>query len=183
VEYRTTAPAGFPGYRTDKNLPRKGVTFGLLFRQGLTSALALQLEANYLAKGGQLTGGGFVDDAPQEINYLNLPLLLNLRVARIQQFSILAEAGYSYNIALSSQLYNPRNFDGTCEDNLWQFAPVAGAEVNWQRGRHTWLLNFRYSIDQSPFRRRTVAFSGYPTKQYDLRNAGFTLTTGVLFGR
>ena len=63
------------------------------------------------------------------------------------------------------------------EDRGVTHGPVAGGEISLRRGSRQYFLHARYCWEQSDFFVRT--FAG---QSYGLRNQGFIITTGVLFG-
>ena len=171
VDFRT--PLGATSTAVD------GFTVGLLVRGQLYRRLALQGEMVYVRKGGRLSGVNIGNDDSYIVDYLQIPVVLNLAIAKLNQLSFHLEAGYAANLAMSGPEINKQSYStgNEFEDKGLVFAPVGGAEVVWNQPKRSYFLHFRYSQDPSGFYRRT-----FQNQQYALRHSGFSLTVGALFG-
>lgn len=161
------------------NAAVNGFTASLLVRGQLYRRLALQGEMVYVCKGGYLNSAGIGKDDSYIVDYLQIPLVLNLAVAKLHQLSLHLEAGYAASLAMSGPEINKQSYaiGNDFEDKGVVFAPVGGAEVAWNQPKRSYFLHFRYSQDPDAFYRRT-----FQNQQYALRHSGFSITAGALFG-
>ena len=152
---------------------------GLVVRGRLAGPLALQGEMLYLRRGGRYTMPFMGDAAPFEEHSLQVPLLLSLRLLRLGSLALRAEGGYAVHLALSGPVIDEEAYPkGTgFDDKGVTYGPAAGAELNLRRGGQQYFLHFRYCWEQNDFFARN-----YANQSYGLRNQGFIITTGVLFG-
>lgn len=152
---------------------------GLVVRGHLVGPLALQGEMLYLRRGGRYTAAFLGDTAPFEEHSLQVPLLLNLRLLRFGAVALHLEGGYAAHLALSGPVINEAAYPpGTrFEDKGVTYGPTAGGEVNLRRGSQQYFVHFRYTWEQNDFFVRSAG-----GQSYGLRNQGFVVTTGILFG-
>ena len=152
---------------------------GLVVRGRVAGPLALQGEMLYLRRGGRYTQPFFGDAEPFEEHSLQVPLLLSLRLLRLGPLALRAEGGYAAHLALSGPVINEAAYPvGTrFEDKGVTFGPAVGGEIGWTVGSREYFLHGRYTWETTDFFVRT-----YGGQSYGLRNQGFVLTTGVLFG-
>ena len=153
---------------------------GLVVRGRLAGPLALQGEMLYLRRGGRYTVPFFGDSEPFEEHSLQVPLLLNLRLLHFGAVALHVEGGYAVHLALSGPFINQAAYPpGTrFEDKGVTYGPAAGGELNLRRGSQQYFLHFRYCWEQNDFFVRSSSTG----QAYGLRNQGFIITTGVLFG-
>lgn len=168
--------AAVPGSRFQ---PGQFGCVGLVVRGRLAGPLALQGEMLYLRRGGRYTAPFFGDTEPFEAHSLQVPLLLHLRLLGRGPVAFSIEGGYAAHLALSGPVINEAAYPtGTrFEDRGVTHGPVAGGEISLRRGSRQYFLHARYCWEQSDFFVRI--FAG---QSYGLRNQGFVITTGVLFG-
>jgi hypothetical protein len=169
---------------SDENLPVQWVTVGAILRKRIVGPLSFQAEANYLREGGSFKsapGGGFViDKSSYVVDYLQIPALLNLTAFTVGPMALHLEGGLALNMVLSGVELDKPNLhpDNKFNNPSLLAATVYGAEITWQHQKRLYLLNFRYSNDLSDFYQRE-----YVDTHYNLRSSGFSVATGILFGR
>ena len=152
---------------------------GLVVRGHVAGPLALQGEMLYLRRGGRYTQPFFGDSEPFEEHSLQLPLLLSLRLLRCGPLALRVEGGYAAHLTLSGPIINQAAYPtGTrFEDKGLTSGPAVGGEINWSVGSRQYFLHGRYTWENTDFFVRS-----YGGQSYGLRNQGFVITTGVLFG-
>ena len=133
----------------------------------------------YLRRGGRYTQPFFGDSEPFEEHSLQVPLLLSLQLLRLGPVALRAEGGYAAHLALSGPVINQAAYPaGTrFEDKGVTFGPAVGGELNYSFGSIQYFLHGRYTWENTAFFVRS-----YNGQSYALRNQGFIITVGVLFG-
>lgn len=181
--YRVQYSQGSVVY-SDENRPVQWFTVGAVLRKQLYKPLAFQTELTYLREGGVFKnspGGGFlIDKGSYTVDCLQIPALLNLTLLAAGPLALHLEGGIALNVIVSgvdldqAHLHPSNKFN----DPNTILAPIYGAELTLKRQKVTYLLNLRYSNDLADFYQRE-----YIGTHYNLRSAGFSINTGILFGQ
>ena len=159
--------------------PVQWFTVGVAVRKHLYKPLWVQAELNYLRAGGKFTRSYFIGKTDYTIDCVQIPVLLSLHMPASSSFSLHPQVGVALSSIVGGVKLDQSSFaTGTKFDNpSFTVGVVYGLELDWQRGRHAYLFNARFSNDLTNFFQRE-----YSNTNYNLHSSGFSLTTGMLFG-
>lgn len=160
---------------------RTGVHLGGVYQLELFKYFYLKSGLNYLQKGGELVGGGWVHKGPVKVNYINVPLVAGVTPLRSEKIQISFEGGVAYNLLTSSKIpYTDdlvENYYARQEANITSL--VLGMEAAYLiSDSKRFFINYRHSKDTHYFHARIYRPTGLT---YDLNNQGYSLTAGFLY--
>ncbi|MBF9141602.1 outer membrane beta-barrel protein [Hymenobacter properus] len=164
----------------DQVLRVPGLTAGAVVRRRLYKPLSAQCEVLYVREGGNFTRRVFTGKSTYDIDCVQVPLLLDVRLGGPSGPALHLQGGVAFvavvnGVELDATSFAPGNRFNN-QGSFW--AQAYGAELAWAHERRVYTLTARFTQDLTDYYQRD--YQGTP---YHARSHGFSISAGMLFAQ
>ncbi len=166
------------------NKARTGFLGGAMVEFNIAPWFAIQVEPTYITKGCKLTTNNSSYEVNVKLNYLEIPVLLKLKIPSPGKINPYIIAGPSIGFRLSANTETPAGeFDVKNETQSTDFALDFGAGAGIYIAPFIDLvIDARYSLGLSNLLNNTGQEDFIGINNQKIKSAGFQISAGVMFG-